>query len=617
MDSQIPKVNFLKKLLVAFLSAGLAISSFSCSLPSIVKNPLELFSFFRFLYPPSSTINSIKYVRSDMVFTINLDITEQIPEISGRITTCISTPELPKGLALDSTTCKISGKPSVLQTVTAYEILASNNFSSSKTTINITVNAAAPTNFSYTSSPFSFTVNMPISSVSPAVDGTISSCASNPGLPTGLSLSDDCIISGTPTVLQASTIYTITATNIYGSTSTTLSLAVVVAAPSSLSYAGGPFTFTINNAITTVSPTVTGTVTSYSVSPSLPIGLSINTSTGDLSGTPTVLSTTSSYTITAANAQGSTDFSLSITVNDSPPSALSYTGSPFTFTQNATITNLTPTVTGTPVSYAISPALPTGLSMSTTTGVISGTPTSTSALATYTITATNSGGNTNTTIDITVISNVPTGVVGGSGGVAKALVSWNNVTGATAYHIYYSLSSPVTIGGGGVTKIASVTSPYTHTGLTDGVPVYYIVTSENGLGESLASAEVSGTPGLPVECSSYTSFNGDDRTTANTGSTFCDQGVTNNLWIRFTGTNVRLLSTFIPPSSTCLTDAPGYMTSAHPSTVGTITAKTVCYNWSGNNCFFTNSVNVINCSGYYVYQLPDPTNCSLRYCTEP
>lgn len=42
---------------------------------------------------------------------------------------------------------------------------------------------------------------------------------------------------------------------------------------------------------------------------------------------------------------------------------------------------------GTVQSYSISPALPTGLTMSTSTGAITGTPTATSAKATYTRTA--------------------------------------------------------------------------------------------------------------------------------------------------------------------------------------------------------------------------------------
>jgi hypothetical protein len=55
-------------------------------------------------------------------------------------------------------------------------------------------------------------------------------------------------------------------------------------------------------------------VVSYSVSPALPAGLTLNTSTGILSGTPTTLTAASNYTITATNTGGSTDAWVSITV---------------------------------------------------------------------------------------------------------------------------------------------------------------------------------------------------------------------------------------------------------------------------------------------------------------
>src|ERR1700691_6180726 len=56
--------------------------------------------------------------------------------------------------------------------------------------------------------------------------------------------------------------------------------------PSGLTYGSVP-AFTINKAITPLTPTVVGAVTSYSVTPALPAGLSLDTTTGMISGTPT------------------------------------------------------------------------------------------------------------------------------------------------------------------------------------------------------------------------------------------------------------------------------------------------------------------------------------------
>jgi fibronectin-binding autotransporter adhesin len=85
-------------------------------------------------------------------------------------------------------------------------------------------------------------------------------------------------------------------------------------APTNLSYIT-PQTYTKNAAITNLTPTVTGYVASYSVSPALPAGLSMNTSTGVISGTPTVSLPTITYTITATNTAGSTTFPIVITVS--------------------------------------------------------------------------------------------------------------------------------------------------------------------------------------------------------------------------------------------------------------------------------------------------------------
>lgn len=84
--------------------------------------------------------------------------------------------------------------------------------------------------------------------------------------------------------------------------------------PSNLTYTSSSIVATVGTAITSLSPTVTGTVTSYTISPSLPSGLSINSTTGVVSGTPTSLELVKSYTITASNSAGSTTFAINISV---------------------------------------------------------------------------------------------------------------------------------------------------------------------------------------------------------------------------------------------------------------------------------------------------------------
>ena len=85
-------------------------------------------------------------------------------------------------------------------------------------------------------------------------------------------------------------------------------------APSSLTYNGGS-SITLGlgyNVI--INPTVYEEVTSYTVNPSLPSGLTFNTSTGSINGTPTTLQSPSNYSITASNSVGSISHTLSISV---------------------------------------------------------------------------------------------------------------------------------------------------------------------------------------------------------------------------------------------------------------------------------------------------------------
>jgi hypothetical protein len=87
-----------------------------------------------------------------------------------------------------------------------------------------------------------------------------------------------------------------------------------------------------------------------------------------------------------------------------PPSGLSYTPSSVSGVVGTTITNMVPTVTGTVTNYSVSPPLPAGLSIDSTTGVISGSPTAVATSASYTVTASNAGGSTTANVTISVTS---------------------------------------------------------------------------------------------------------------------------------------------------------------------------------------------------------------------
>jgi hypothetical protein len=118
------------------------------------------------------------------------------------------------------------------------------------------------------------------------------------------------------------------ATNFCASCGGNSSSSPPVPPPTNLSYSS-PTSATVAAAITPLSPTVTGAVTSYSVAPALPPGLSLNASTGVISGTPTVTTVSATYLITASNSGGSATFNLSLAVN--PPAVLATSAVSLTF----------------------------------------------------------------------------------------------------------------------------------------------------------------------------------------------------------------------------------------------------------------------------------------------
>ena len=82
-------------------------------------------------------------------------------------------------------------------------------------------------------------------------------------------------------------------------------------------------------------------VTGYAISPNLPSGLILDSSTGIISGTPKIASPTIIYTITGFNLAGSSSATVNITVNNLPPCIMYAT--PQAYTVNKAILPLQPT----------------------------------------------------------------------------------------------------------------------------------------------------------------------------------------------------------------------------------------------------------------------------------
>lgn len=96
-----------------------------------------------------------------------------------------------------------------------------------------------------------------------------------------------------------------------------------VVAPSALTYTS-PTTATLGTALT-LSPVVSGNPTTWAVAPALPAGLTIDATSGAITGTPTVLADAATYTVTATNSAGNTTFALSLKVASPAPSPYTQT----------------------------------------------------------------------------------------------------------------------------------------------------------------------------------------------------------------------------------------------------------------------------------------------------
>jgi hypothetical protein len=293
---------------------------------------------------------------------------------------------LPPGVLFTAATGQLSGTPTTAGTYN-FSITGTDTVGASTLrNYSVTVNAAAiPITVNPATLP-NTTVGVAYSQTATATGGTGSYTFSRTGtLPTGLSLSATGALTGTPTAAGTFN-FSIVATDSASATGSrvyavTINPAIVVN-PATLpaGTVGGAYSQTIST--TGGSGGVTFGVTAGA----LPVGVSLDTSSGVVSGTPTTAGT-SNFTITATDNVGATGLrAYSVTINAGiavNPATLPATTISVPYAQ-------TVTATGGNGSYTFSVsagALPTGLSLNPASGQVSGTPTA-AGTASFTITAT-------------------------------------------------------------------------------------------------------------------------------------------------------------------------------------------------------------------------------------
>lgn len=167
-------------------------------------------------------------------------------------------------------------------------------------------------------------------------------------------------------------------------------LPLAVEAPAALSlkrFAAASFAATTTDAIPPVQ---------YDVTPDLPVGITLDSTTGAISGSSDDVVAETVYTLMAVDSKGgalgtdTTQFTLAIEERDALRTSMPNVAGKL-YSDLGAITPVSTNAIGT-VTYTLSPTLPSGLVFDPTTGVITGTPETVLSVQQFTLTATDSKG---------------------------------------------------------------------------------------------------------------------------------------------------------------------------------------------------------------------------------
>ncbi|TGK06662.1 hypothetical protein EHO59_00525 [Leptospira semungkisensis] len=244
-------------------------------------------------------------------------------------------PSLPSGLTFTHVTPdgfegRIMGAASVVSPNTVYTVVATNNSDPTmilSTEISLEFLLPPPQYINYYCDACSFPAGIAVSLTpyylpnnSVLANSNISNWSISDPLPSGISFNATTgVISGTPTAVTSPMSLNIYGENTAGTARANINTIEVVSMLFGYNYTNAQFytTMPINSFVVNSPSVQSATTTTFSISPSLPSGLSFNTSNGTISGTPTAVSPSTTYTVTGTNTYGSKSTALKFSVLDS------------------------------------------------------------------------------------------------------------------------------------------------------------------------------------------------------------------------------------------------------------------------------------------------------------
>ena len=215
-----------------------------------------------------------------------------------------------------------------------------------------------------------------------------------PDLPKGIELRYDGVIEGVPSEVHKETTYTITAFNLQDRREATTVIITVTDKQAPLLYHPDNVVILMNMTMMPLTPT--SNYHNFTVNPTLPQGVIIQKD-GVITGSPTQAIEETIFTIVAYSQEG--DIS-STTVTITIISEFYYIPKSVVLKVNEALTPMVPCAKL--HNFLISPSLPLGLTLDTTTGYIKGIPTRSSPQTEYTVHASAGGPMITTKISITV-----------------------------------------------------------------------------------------------------------------------------------------------------------------------------------------------------------------------